>query len=586
MRLRRLSIENFRRIGAADIVLEPATFLIGPNNTGKSSVIAAIEALLSLESEKLAQADILEDPDGTRAENAVITGYICDIPADVAASRGFKGRVIEGEFVYRKTLSACSSKPILETKEYPFTIKPEFTACKTHGDLFTAGLPEEAAKDGLGSTDTTTKLKKGWERSVPDVLEFDTTADPSWVKNPGGIPQNVLSRLPRLIHIPAITDNREIESGEKRHILGECLSLLFEDLVQDNPLAKTIQDNLDVLEGQMDPEDKASLVFALLRDVNAIIADVFPNCGISIMPSLQNLLDVLKPKYEIKVFSNIKTEAMRQGTGLVRTCIFAMLRHHAHMKIEKALQTRPLIVAFEEPELYLHPSAANMLRDTIYELAESDQIVCSTHSPWMIDLARDPQSLSHMYLAADGTASAYNYGVSSTLGALPEDDKQRVKMLQVFDDELSRVFFADNVVIVEGDSEVLAIRETLKLLPQDVQKEVQSRYQLVKARGKPSIISLIKYLRELGMSPRVMHDGDFGVEGAEKFNKPISDALSAPDHLLVLDKNLEEALGYVAPTSDKPFKAYECVRTWTTAADVPQPWREAITGLFDVEWPE
>jgi predicted ATP-dependent endonuclease of OLD family len=72
MRLRRLTIQNFRRIADADILLEPSTFLIGPNNTGKSSVIAAIEALLSLESEKLTQADILEQPDGNRADRTII----------------------------------------------------------------------------------------------------------------------------------------------------------------------------------------------------------------------------------------------------------------------------------------------------------------------------------------------------------------------------------------------------------------------------------------------------------------------------------------------------------------------------------
>ena len=90
MRIRRLTIENFRRIGSADITLEPATFLIGPNNTGKSSVIAALEALLTLESEKLKQADTLEHPDGARAEKTIVTGYICDIPTAVAASRGYK----------------------------------------------------------------------------------------------------------------------------------------------------------------------------------------------------------------------------------------------------------------------------------------------------------------------------------------------------------------------------------------------------------------------------------------------------------------------------------------------------------------
>ncbi|HUU84594.1 MAG TPA: AAA family ATPase [Phycisphaerae bacterium] len=586
MRVRRLVVENFRRIGHAEFIFEPATFLIGPNNTGKSSVIAALEALLSLDTERMTQNDILEQPDGMRADKTVITGYISQILPEVAASRGFKGRVVDDEFVYRKTLTGASTKPVLETREYPYTVKEEYEKAKTVGDLLSAGLAEDVVKEAFGSADRSAKLKKGWERSLPDALDFDTSANPTWVTNPGGIPQNVLSRLPRVIHVPAITDTQDIESGEKRHTLGECLSLLFEDLIQGNPIAETIQQKLGVLEKQMDPADEASLVSKLLRDVNAIIADVFPECGISIMPSLQGLLEVLRPKYAITLFSNIKTGAARQGTGLVRTCVFAMLRHHARLKIQKDLQTRPAIVAFEEPELYLHPSAANLLRDTIYSLGTSDQIICSTHSPWMIDLSQDLQSLSRMYITPEGSASVHNYGVSSSLGSLPAEDKQRVKMLQIFDDELSRVFFADATIIVEGDSEILAIRQTLGLLPQEMQKHIQARYQLARARGKASIVSLVKYLRNLGMSPKVMHDGDFGNEGAEKFNAPISQALGDPDHLVVLDKNLEEALGYVPPSSDKPFKAYRHVHEWESPSDVPPAWRVALCKLFEFSWPE
>jgi hypothetical protein len=585
MRISRLILTNFRRIRSADLELQPAAFLVGCNNTGKSSVIAALEALLSLEGEKLTQSDILEAADGSRAEKTVISGYISDIPAEVAAGRGFKGRVVNGEFIYRKTLAAASSKPILETREYPCSLKSDFAGAKTIGDLLLAGLSAEAAQDGLGSTEPDKKLTKGWERRVPDALDFDTTAEPTWVENPGGIPQNVLSRLPRLIHIPATADSRAIQSSEKTHVLGECLSLLFEDLVQGNEVAQTIQDNLDILERQMDPSDPGSLVYGLLNDVNAIIGEVFPACGIDVRPSLQELLAVLKPKYEISVFSNVQTDVAHQGSGLVRTAVFAMLRHHARMKLEKELQTRPIIVAFEEPELYLHPSAANMLRDTIYRLGTSDQIICSTHSPWMIDLSRDLQSLSRMCLVEDESATTRNYGVSSTLAALPPDDRQRVKMLQVFDDELSRIFFAENVVVVEGDSEVLAIRATLPLLPDEVQKQIQSRYQVVKARGKASIISLVKYLKALGTVPRVMHDVDPGVPGAEKFNDPIAAALSLPANVIVLTPNLEGALGYTPPTSDKPFKAYRQVNTWQTADEVPEAWREAMTRLFDFDWP-
>ncbi|MGI1655578.1 AAA family ATPase [Streptococcus uberis] len=47
-------------------------------------------------------------------------------------------------------------------------------------------------------------------------------------------------------------------------------------------------------------------------------------------------------------------------------------------------------MCFEEPEIYLHPNAANQLRDTVYDLALTinNQIICTTHSPYMIDLSR------------------------------------------------------------------------------------------------------------------------------------------------------------------------------------------------------
>ena len=82
-----------------------------------------------------------------------------------------------------------------------------------------------------------------------------------------------------------------------------------------------------------------------------------------------------------------------------------------------------------------------------------------------------------------------------------------------------------------------------------------------------------------------MHDGDFGVEGAEKFNKPISDAVGNAGMLVVLNANLEQTMGYQPPTSDKPYKAYAIAGEWKSVADVPQPWRDAVTKLFDFAWP-
>jgi hypothetical protein len=161
-------------------------------------------------------------------------------------------------------------------------------------------------------------------------------------------------------------------------------------------------------------------------------------------------------------------------------------------------------------------------------------------------------------------------------------------MVQVFDDELSRVFFAERVIVVEGDSEVLAIKNTLHLLPEAIQKSIAARYQLMKARGKASIISLVKYLRELNIQPVAIHDGDFGVVGAERFNRPIAEAVGETGAPIVLDKCLEDMLGYTPPVTDKPFQAFAHTSEWRLPGDVPTRWRETIQSAFpDVlkSWP-
>lgn len=487
---------------------------------------------------------------------------------------------MDGQFVYRKSITPEISKPKIETQEYPATLKPAFEKAKKVQDLLDGGIAAATIQEALGEINPESKLSKDWQKSFPEVMDFDTSTAPAWIQNPGGIPGNVLSRLPRLIHIPALTESKEIESGEKKHALGECLSLLFEDLVATSPLAGEIQEKLNELEHKMDPEDNNSLLNGLIREINKTIADVFPKCGISIEPSLQDLLDILRPKYDIRIFSNIRTGAARQGTGLIRTCVFAMLRYHAKLKLNKDLQTRPVLVAFEEPELFLHPSAANLLRDTIYSLGESDQIICTTHSPWMIDLSRDPQSITRMSIEETDCVTASNYGVSSALGLLPPEDKQRVKMIQIFDNELSRVFFSEKVIVVEGDSDILALMNTIKLLPESVQKQIASRYQIVKARGKSTIISLVKYLKELGIEPAVMHDSDDGTPGAVVFNAPIASAAGDHANIVVLEKCLEDVLGYPVPAGEKPFTAYAHTAAWKSWADLPAAWKTAVNALF------
>jgi predicted ATP-dependent endonuclease of OLD family len=582
MKLEKITIKNFRRISEAELTLASSSFVIGPNNSGKTSVIDAIDALLSLKSEKVTEADFRLSDDGTRSDTIELTGVFSSISEETAQSRGFKGRVIDGKFTYKKTYKLTAvGKPKIESFTYPYKLKDEFLAVKKVQDLLNLGLSAETISDRLDKTGIDEKLPKNWEKDFIEVLDFETAQEPIAEENPGGFPSNVNSKLPKVIRIPSLVNTSDFE-GKDKGLLSECLYLLFDDLLSQNTLATEIQDRLTELELQMNPETEGSLIKKLTIDVNNIIASVFPSCGIDIKPNLQNLSDILKPKYEVSLFSNVKTKIDKQGTGLIRTTAFAMLRYHSNLKTQKQLETRPILVAFEEPEIYLHPSAANLLRDTIYALGSTDQIICNTHSPWMIDLTQEPLSLTKMISLADNTITCKNYGLTSSFAKLPTDDKLRVKMLQLFDDEISRVFFAERVIIVEGDTEILAIKNTLKIIPEETRKEIQFKSQVIRARGKASIISLVKYLQDLGIFPFVIHDRDQGTAGAEVFNAQIASAINDTRRLTLNHENIENTLGYTAPTADKPFKAFTVTNTWTTVADIPKEWKTKFEFIFGV----
>src|SRR5690606_8433932 len=90
----------------------------------------------------------------------------------------------------------------------------------------------------------------------------------------------------------------------------------------------------------------------------------------------------LKPTFNVEMSSNIKTAVTDQGTGMIRAAVFGMLRYRQLWLSKKEDDhTRSLIICFEEPETYLHPSAANQMREAIYELSShNSQIIASTHS--------------------------------------------------------------------------------------------------------------------------------------------------------------------------------------------------------------
>jgi len=610
LKIHSLKIKGFRRHLDSEVNFSDAAFLIGENNIGKSSVLAALNILLN-DTRKLPEEDFFSYRNVETGSNfqisdeIVLTGEFRDIPQEAKSWVGFKGRVLNyvdenGEtklrIVYRKTFKP-NTDYIVEMREQLKSLKPEFEGCISVQEYINAGLESSLLESLLPTTAPAKKLtskEQSLIKELEDLYDYNES-DEEWFKNPGGIPANVLTKLPKFLLIPA-QDKADELSGTSGTLIS-TLTQLFNDVRESSDNYKQAQQYLDLLAAELNPDDQESEFGQMMVELNKTVSDVFPNTGLKAVTSLTDADKVIKPQFKISMFSNITTSVGLQGTGIIRSAVFALLRYRNIRENRKEVgQIRPLLIGFEEPEIYLHPNAAQQMRDTIYELgsSSSNQIVCTTHSPYMIDLSKKPLqilnclSLKKVNIELSGTdfevekVNCNSFNTSKEFINLHEVDKTYVKMILKIDDHISRVFFSKNILIIEGDTEDIVLRETIKRMPDVVRKDIECNWQIVKARGKAVIISLVKYLRAMGLSPIVIHDQDGGVARAEQYNEPIRIAVGDDEARMMLTNCIEDVLGYTAPASEKPYTAYKFItENWKDQWDsISREWRLIVEHVF------
>lgn len=584
MRLQKLGIKGFKRIHSADVEFGEATFLIGANNAGKSSVLKAIEWLLSDKKHMSAdcfcsEIDVETGENKISCKTVVLEAEFRNVPAQALEWRGFKGRIFNYSALdskesgyrifYRKTYT-LGEDVVIELKSLSRTRKPEFLSITKPADLVTLGVASELVKEIF--SDTEKKLNAA-DRAKLELIDeiWNISEDEIWDKNPGGIGSVVLAKLPNFLIIPAEAAAHEIDT--KTGILHKTLNELFKDVRETSTHFKEAQACLNLLARELDPSDCRSEFGKMMLELNSVLGGVFPESKIFASADLSSP-ESLVPTFAIEMSSNIRTSIANQGTGMVRAAVFGLLRFRQQwLKKRAGNDNRGLIIGFEEPEIYLHPSAANQMRDLIYELSgDTSQIVATTHSPYLIDLSRKPRQVLNRFHYDKDHSTVCAFSVSEEFKKLQGNDKDQVKMLVKLDDHVSRIFFTRKVIVVEGDTEEVLLKEAIRRMPPELRAKVLSTTEIIKARGKASIIGLVKYLKALDVNFFVIHDRDQGTAGAEVFNQPIFDAVGSADRLTVLEECVEDLLGYPAPNSEKPFNAYKRTLSWGDNWDgVPAP---------------
>lgn len=597
MRLHELSIKNFRKLKDCTIKFRDTTFLIGANNAGKSSVFAALNQLhknTNADREDYSKQYNEEEECYTYENEIEIVAEYQNLPDDANGWLGFKGRIIsnpsplKGEsgnsIIYKKVWSINQTRPKVFMKEYPRTISPLYAGCSKISDLVSEDFTELFLKDFFGGANFNKNLTIAAVKTklldIPQYWDIQNEEDAIWVENPGGIPGNVLSRLPRIVVIPAESCISELtgSGGALFCLLGD----LFEQVRSNSPNYAQAQVFLNNLAAELNPNNIETDFGQLIRDLNGMVDNLFPESSVHVNASLDVPDKSIKPQFNIEMKSNVKTAVDYQGHGMIRATAFQLLRFVQDFVNRTADNPRATIFCFEEPEIYLHPAAANQMRDSLYELAGTNcQIVATTHSPYMVNLGSE-KSMSLTKFTYDGNnfSNTNSFNLEDAFLALQDDEKQNLKMLLKVDDHISRMFFSKKCIFFEGDTEEVVVRETIKRLSKEDKAKVVGNCEFLRARGKAVLISIAKYLNALDVNYIFMHDRDAGTEKAAAMNAPIL-VQTGEDRRIMIEECIEDLLGYDAPNSEKPYKAHVHIEgNWgQDFTDLPNDWKSIFIRL-------
>ena len=285
MKIYSLALEGFRRVAKTEVLFGDATFLIGENNSGKSTILKAIEYLLSVKKVIPSQEyySVIDEETGeTKPAVNIITfeAQFRNLPEDAVNWRGFKGRVFsyatEDEndtglsVTYRKTFE-LGKDVVTEFKSKVREIKEQYVTCLIGQDYIDNGIDAELILELFPDLDKKIGRSKGALEKIGLINEiWDLKDDEEWFQNPGGIPGNVLKMLPRFLLIPADTSINEIEGGTTG-VLGKTLNELFEDVRESSENYKQAQLYLNELSKELDPKDEGSEFGKMITELNSIL---------------------------------------------------------------------------------------------------------------------------------------------------------------------------------------------------------------------------------------------------------------------------------------------------------------------------
>lgn len=450
MRITSFSVTNYRSITVAHkISIDDTTVLIGKNNEGKSNLLKSIQVAMDLlQSHAYAERSITRRPYRGHEE---IYFWNRDFPIQLQSRKSSTQTIFKIEFLLDQ---------------------PEIDDFKREiGTSLNGSLPLE--------------IRIGKDNKAQINLRKPGKNTKALSSKSAKIADFVAKRI-YFNYIPAVRTDREAIEVVSR-MLSQELRILEND--------ESYQRALNVIQELQQPilDDLALRIQQPLTEFLPTIKSVQIE-----IPETSRRVGVRR-EFNVIIDDGTPTNIEYKGDGVKSLAALGLLKN-------KLVHLGASIIAIEEPESHLHPGAIHQLNEIIKSLAESNQVILTTHNPLFVDRSNIKTNI----IVNDGKATP-----AKSIGSIREILGIKAS------DNLTNANYA---LVVEGDEDAKALRSILPILSEKLAKALKNNMLVIEPIGGagnlPYKLSLLK--NSLCLT-HVLLDND--ESGRKAFQKAQDDSL-------------------------------------------------------------
>ena len=481
MQLKSIRIENFRSIEDLTVNFSNFTALVGANNSGKSTILKAIEIFFDA-APKLSSNDYFMKS----ADKDIVITCIFDkfVPAE---QEEFGSSIINEELSVSREFTGDGrdfgmySVQIMGNTNFEHAYSGSATAKRAAYRVLREGeypeLPNAANAEAVDAA------LKEWETANPQRL---TRIRKKGFFGAPNVANGKLRKRTSVNLIPAIKDV-SAEVGKKSPVLS-LLGSISEQTIKNQEKFKIFQEEASVRFQDLTNPESIPQLKAIGTGLTNCLQQYYSDASLAAEWDQVDTLQINFPSPRITIaHREISTAIEFVGHGLQRAVLFSIVQYLAQQEqsgqpVEGVYDVpqSDIIILIEEPEAFQHPGKQELIYDALAKIAETFntitgirfQIAYTTHSEKLVNV-RNFDGVRLIRKSVDEArrlrTKCSAYSIDTCRGRLAEFKNENPMSreafsatLHIFTREINEGFFADKVILVEGVSDKAIIEAAYK----------------------------------------------------------------------------------------------------------------------------